>query len=134
MKVDNNFDRFRPALLAWRNTPRADGFSPAQMFFGHAQLFGHPLVSSPRFIDRTAAGDKRADQSHNTKRLFDKRTRALPELSVGTRVVVQDVKTGRWLQKATILAISSDEGSYNLRLDSGAEMSCNRVFIRPIKD
>ena len=93
MKVDNNFDRFRPALLAWRNTPRADGFSPAQMFFGHAQLFGHPMVGSPRFIDRAAVGEKRVDQSLNAKKSFDKRTRALPELSVGTRVVVQDVKT-----------------------------------------
>ena len=134
MKVDNNFDRFRPALLAWRNTPRADGFSPAQMFFGHAQLFGHPMVGSPRFIDRAAVGEKRVDQSLNAKKSFDKRTRALPELLVGTRVVVQDVKTGRWLQKASILAISSDGRSYDLRLDGGAETSRNRVYIRPIKD
>ena len=33
-KTGSAEDKFRPALLAWRNMPRADGYSPTQMFFG----------------------------------------------------------------------------------------------------
>ena len=33
-KTGSSEDKFRPALLAWRNMPRADGYSPTQMFFG----------------------------------------------------------------------------------------------------
>ena len=35
--TDGNLDtdEFGIALLEWRNTPRADGLSPAEMLFGH---------------------------------------------------------------------------------------------------
>ena len=45
-KLNSNLAQFRSHLQAWRNTPRADGFSPAQLFFGRRLRTGLPMATS----------------------------------------------------------------------------------------
>ena len=44
-KCDGIWGKFRPALHEWRNTPRADGISPAQLMFGRRQRTTLPVLN-----------------------------------------------------------------------------------------
>ena len=130
-KCDGNWPLFCQALLHWRNMPRADGYSPAQFFFGHQQFFGQPLLSFPTFIDRKLAHERRqrllTDPIH---RCFDSSAHDLPPLPIGSAVVAQNPKTNLWDLHATIISSLSDGRSYLIVDDSGRESKRNRRHLR----
>eukprot|EP00095_Tigriopus_kingsejongensis_P004185 maker-scaffold47_size466558-snap-gene-3.42 protein:Tk04185 transcript:maker-scaffold47_size466558-snap-gene-3.42-mRNA-1 annotation:"PREDICTED: uncharacterized protein LOC100891328" len=43
-KCSDTREDIREAMCAWRNTPRADGYSPAQILFGRRQGTGLPTL------------------------------------------------------------------------------------------
>ena len=87
-KTGSSEDKFRPALLAWRNMPRADGYSPTQMFFGYRQLFGQMTLDTHSFTDRQTALESRDKTTRNAQTSFDKRSKDLKPLNIGQRVYI----------------------------------------------
>ena len=84
---------FSSALLEWSCTPRADGYSPAEAFFGRRPRSRLPSARSSRF-DR--------DEFETSRALYRERMvegahgRLLQPLVVGQRVHVQDVSERSW--------------------------------------
>ncbi len=74
---------FAPALLQWRNTPRASGVSPASLFFGRRQRTTLPVLQHTLAVDAAAASDKRhAAMDEEVARSAERPS--LPPLGVGT--------------------------------------------------
>ena len=128
-KVGKDDFKFRQALLSWRNTPRADGVSPAQMMFGFRQNFGQGNTAN-FFLNRDAAKDSRLDADAKAKKKFDSRARDLPRLEKGERVVTQDPKTKRWDTFGRIDSARDDNRSYIINCDDGPAILRNRRFIK----
>ena len=73
---------FGEALHAWRNVPRADGYSPAMLLFGKRQHTKLPtLPFQHMLIDRHAAHSTKALALKSTLAEFDKRAAKRPTLS-----------------------------------------------------
>ena len=127
-------DDFARGLLELRNTPRADGRSPAQV------LFGHPLRSSvPAHHHSFAEEWQRAAEECDAKaeRLreqakvhHDATARALPKLSIGTHVDIQDHISQCWDKFGVIVGIGSHR-DYLVKMGSGRILRRNRKFLRP---
>ena len=87
-KVDANMTQFRAHLYAWRNTPRQDGFSPSDLFFGRRQR--SPKLPSLRkdACNLEAAETARSSTAAKAKEHFDKRAAPLPPLKPGDAVLL----------------------------------------------
>ena len=82
------------ALLEWRNMPRADGYSPAEMFWGRRQRTRLPtLPIHHEVIDHSKAEAARRKTAEEHAEYFDKTTRDQERLQPDQRVVLQDPKT-----------------------------------------
>ena len=132
-KTGSSEDKFRPALLAWRNTPRADGVSPSQMFYGYTQLFGQMTVGKREFLNREKAHKDRELTATKVKDDFDEKSTELTELTVGQRVLCQNVKTKLWDIKGTISDCRPTLRSYHIACDDGSSILRNRKYIRELK-
>ena len=97
-KLNSNLAQFRSHLQAWRNTPRADGFSPAQLFFGRRLRAGLPMATSGvnEAGTNAAATAARKSAAQTTKESFDERAHSLPPLKPGERVRIFDSASGSW--------------------------------------
>ena len=90
-------DEFRSGLLEFRNTPRAHGFSPAQLLYGrtlHSQLLTHPTALKQEWREQHNALDKVA-----TSLMDNPAQRTCPPLSIlapGAVIRVQHPRTKRW--------------------------------------
>ena len=82
---------FKKALLAYRNTPRVDGYSPAQMFLGRRQ---RTTLPAPRDSYERANVEEAALKRQKTKddasRRRAVRAKNLPLLHPGQNVWLQD--------------------------------------------
>ena len=123
---------FSALLLEWRNTPRADGFSPAQMFMGRRQRGQLPtLPIALEQIDLVQAQEARTETQKKTKAYFDLNTKQLERLQQGQHVLIQHPVSGRWSQTGEIMTIKSDR-TYEIKCDdTGRILTRNRRFIRP---
>ena len=142
-KVDGNWKKFRAALLEWRNTPNADGLSPAQWALGHRQRSS--LTVLPKALDRVSdqfvsrALDRREVANTKVKNRFDQNKK--PDVSIpnGTRVMVQakpngQGKPGLWDSCGTVVSRRphTDEGqSYIVDID-GRQAIRGHLRLRPI--
>ncbi len=128
-------ERFFKALLEYRNTPRKDGFSPAQRLFGRptrTKLPAHPVIYKKDIRDRIREADRlavrlqeKAKEQHNSKE------RKLVELRPETVVRVQQHMTKCWDLIGTIIDVKSRGRSYLVRSETGRLYWRKRKFIRP---
>ena len=133
---DIDTDEFAQGLLELRNTPRADGRSPAQV------LYGRPLRSAVPAHHRAFADswqraaeecDKRAAvlKSQTVER-YDASAHTLKSLQVGKQVLLQDPKTGLWDRTGAIVGVGNRR-DYHVRLPSGRTYWRNRRYLRPLR-
>ena len=121
-------------LYEWRNIPRTNGFSPAQLLFGRPQYTALPsLPVHHQFYNiDTASAAKDATQL-TEKKYHDQHKSFLPELSVGQAVLLQDPKTRLWNHDASIIAVRPDKLSYIVRSRyDGREFNRSRRMIRTV--
>jgi hypothetical protein len=125
---------FRLALLAWRNTPRADGYSPAYAFFGRHLRTQLPDVRAPLvptgtavMPGQTAVGKAREDTG--VAAAGKAGGRSLARLQVGDRVHFQKTEAGRWHTGGRVLEVLS-ERSCVIRTAEG-DYRKNRVNLCP---
>ena len=130
--LDN--DAFTSALLEWRNSPNADGLSPAEVIFGRQLRTLAPSHQS-NFIPessklRARIISRRGDSK--AKRRYDAHARPLRPIPAGTPFRIQHPLTK--LLDTTGVVISSDaKRDYQVRTTSGHVYRRNRRFIRPDK-
>ena len=111
-------------LYEWRNVPRLDGYSPAQLMFGYRQRSCLPLLPCRnRPISFHEAADSK-DNSHNiSKILHDRHKKSLSPLTPGQKVLLQNPKTSLWDSHETI---RPDKHSYTINME-------NRFLIWPLQ-
>ena len=133
MKCEGRFnDDFFDRLRHFRNTPRADGFSPAQMLVGRrlkTELPVHPQAYAP--INTEEAELRRQLTRDRAKDHHDRTARSLPHLSVGSKVIVQNARTSLWDKYAIVVSSHQGGRSYLVRLPNGRLYYRNRLYLRP---
>jgi hypothetical protein len=131
IKSQGHMAKFLIALAEWRNIPRADGFSPAQMFLGRRQRGLLPtLHSTSNPFGKDAAEAARQSTKEKAKTYFDQHAATLPILQPGQYVYLQSPISKRWDQHGTIISQREDGRSYKIRFDNGKQTIRNRRFIR----
>ena len=98
------------ALYEWRNLPRSNGYSPAQLLFGRKQYTYVPSMPAHfAFYDVQDAAAAR-DKTHAVETSYHDQHKAfLPPLAVGQPVLLQDPKTGLWDHDASVISSRPDE-------------------------
>ena len=104
-----NADKWAKGLLQCRNTPRADGLSPAQVVYGHPvrdTLPVHKHAFAPEWQRSIKEADERAATIHHRlEHMYNRTAHELPQLAVGTKVAVQDHRTCKWDKYGTIVEV-----------------------------
>ena len=102
----------------WRNIPRADGYSPAQLLFGRRQFTSLPAMACAYdFYDIKAAQASRDKVFNLHLTHHNQNTGFLPDFLPGDCVVIQDSKSGDWNQRGVILSIRRSGQSYDVSSD-----------------
>ena len=118
LKCKNTGEDPEKSLYVWRNIPRADGFSPAQLLFGRRQFTALPAVSQAyQFYDIETAQKSRDKIFSSHIPFHDRGTGFLPDLTPGAQVVIQHPKTGQWSQRGVIISVRSSGQSYEVNCD-----------------
>ena len=109
----------------WRNVPRSDGYSPAQLMFARAQCTSLPTLPSQYVpIDfNTAASSKDAVQAR-AKLDHERLKLSYTSSSPGQEVYLQDSKSSAWNKRGVIISMQPDRLSCVIRVD-------NWFFTRP---
>ena len=129
-KLDGKFDdEFRVAHLAWRSTPRPDGFSPAFGFFGRHIRTTTPDIRDPALS--FSADFAVARSNTREKSAADNPGHALRPLQEGERVLIQDTVSGTWTVDGTVVRLRPSGRSYDVST-SGGVFARNRRFLRPV--
>ena len=129
-KCHENSEDFRNALLEWRSCPRADGFSPAEAFFGRRLRGGEnglPMLNTGYgSFDLNSFSELR-----NESRITAQRSgRDLPQFCIGEHVVLQNPISKKWDSKGVIMEVCSTGRSYILTDEDGRVLTRNRRFLR----
>ena len=129
-------DAFARGLLELRNTPRAEGRSPAQVLFGHPMrscVPAHHLSYAQQWQRAADVCDAKAEHLRRQAKLrHDASARTLPPLHLGGHVDVQDHATGLWDRVGVIVGVGRRR-DYLIKMGSGRVMWRNRRFLRPHK-
>ena len=121
-KYEGNFEQFRTALLEWRNCPRSDGRSPAQLFLGRRQRTALPVLPEALAVKPEAEPPRKCPKNANSKEHSG--------FLVGERVLMQDAKSKKWTQCVTIKESRPGGRSYFVEDESGTVKLRNRRFLR----
>lgn len=122
----------RNALLEFRNTPRMDGSSPAQRFFGRRQRTTIPALPAARSSINIDDSNSAKEKLHQN---IQQPGYVLPDLKIGDRVRVQNPITRRWDQLGTIIEVLPNGRSYNIRLhEDDTKVRRSRRFIKFLPD
>jgi transposase InsO family protein len=107
---------YHEAMLAFRNTPRADGHSPAQLLFGRRLRTSLPALPEAYAAPSTAAAFADKASHDVASRRWWRGTRAPAVFSRGDSVRVQDTVTGEWTGRGVVLRAHSDR-SYDVEMN-----------------
>lgn len=129
-----NEGQFLRALIEHRNTPRADGLSPAMRVFGRptrTPLPSHPVIFNKVDQRKILKADQRAlELKRKAKVRYDQGSRELTQLSVGDVVQVQHAHKKHWGLIAEVVEVDQRGRSYRVRSETGRLYWRNRRFLR----
>ena len=127
-------DAFQRGILEFRNTPRADGLSPAQILYGRPissfllanhRMFSEEYQKKANEVDFNCKSRRTKNEEH-----YNKTAHPLSELDTGTKVDVQNHRTKEWTATGTVVAIGRNR-DYYVKMPSGRVYWRNRRFLRP---
>ena len=99
-------------MVCFRNTPRADGYLPAQLFMGRRQQTNMPLTIEqlrPLELKEITCAVQRRDEEIPKVEEYEKiRSKTLDELTIGERVQVKHHKSRRWDTEARVIQQRED--------------------------
>ncbi|ODM89103.1 hypothetical protein Ocin01_17579 [Orchesella cincta] len=117
-----------------RNTPRADGRSPAELVFGfpiRTKLPLHRAQFAKEWRKQMAEADTRASRlKEKAVSHYNTTARPLPHLTRGEIVRVQDPVTKEWTRVGEVIDVHHRGRSYTIRTESGRVFWRNRKFLR----
>lgn len=99
-------------MLKFRNTPRENGLSPAEMIFSHSLrsiLPAHRTPYAMRWQSVMEARERQADIDTSVK-LYDERAHPLAPFSIGTNVRIRDPASKLW-NRVGVVVDSSVSGA-----------------------
>ena len=139
-KYNSKWEDFEMALLEWRNTPRQNQKSPAELMFHRRQKTLLPGSGIGPGGDQGAASPSTAtDPVQSNRQTAESRGRhQYDTLEPGTLVRVQDVHTRLWTQKGKIVSCRDTGRSFYIDLyEDGGEpveksVLRNRRFIKKL--
>ena len=114
------------AIAAWRNMARADGVSPAQLFYNRRMKQLLPILPTQAEnaeIDILARDEAAKRAERNSNKCTDPRERA--KFKPGQRVSVQDPINKKWSTTAIVLEEREHGNSYVLTTEG-----TDKTFIR----
>ena len=122
------------ALLQYRNTPsRKDGLAPAQKLYGRPiqdTLPAHRRAFLPEWQRSTSMAEEQAQTTmDNVVKSYNSKAKLLPEITIGSRVALQNHETKRWDIYGTVTDITPHR-RYFIRTQSGRVLVRNRRFLR----
>ena len=127
-----DFDR---GLLELRNTPSPSGRSPAQILYGHplrTRVPAHPASFADEWQTKTEDFDRHnASKFDQTTSRYNAHARPLTNLSIDSKVRIQDPVTKRWDKVGTVMGHGRAR-RYEILLPSGRVWFRNRRHLRPI--
>ena len=130
-KCDSQKSNFKEALLHWRNTPRRDGFSPAQLLFGRRQQTSLPtLPIHHQQIDIPNALKEKDVQHLMSQESRNQSGTPARQFLPGLRVVIRNDNTNKWTTPAVILSQQGNRPSYIVQTDEGKTFTRSHRLIR----
>ena len=127
IKSEGDMDKCLVTLSEWRNIPRANGSSPAQLFLGRRQRGLLPTL--PDALHPIKSNARPAHEK--AKKYYNQHTKGLSLLKPGQKVVLQNPFSKRWDTSGTILSARKNGHSYVVSLENGKETIRNRRFLKP---
>ena len=115
------------ALYNWRNIPRKDGYSPAQLLMGQKQFTQLPVAPAHYELYDPATAQEHKDKAFRAaEKCHNQHTSFLPVLRAGDCVPLQDPHTMLWEQERTVKEMREDKLSYIVQVG-------NRLFVHSRK-
>jgi hypothetical protein len=131
---DISSDEFSRGMLEFRNTPRENGVSPAEMVFGHplrSIIPAHRSSYAARWRTVMEGRDRQAEIDAGVKFRYDEHARPLAPLPLGTHVRIWNPKSKLWDKMGVIVSVGRYR-SYRVKFASGSVLWRNRRFLRPM--
>ena len=130
LKCASEGSNYTHALHAYRNTPRADGYSPFQLMFGRMGKTLLPALNSALATPAdTTEGAKARELAREAWKAACAHRRRKSVFHPGDLVYVQNPITGHWRTDGTISS-ATPTGSYIIRFEDGSEKRRSEKFIR----
>ena len=124
-------ESFSQALFEFRNLPREDGYSPAQMMLGRRQRGRLPtLAAALQQVDQKDASSTRRQLAKRGAENHNDHARRLQKLEAGQQVYLQNPTSKLWDVTGEVTHIREDGRSYEVRTAEGTNMLRNRRYLR----
>ena len=122
LKADSEKEDFHLQLYHFRNLPRADGASPAQLMFGRRQLSSLPTIPlQHKQIDLQLCLQNKDKHFQQMAASSDRAAVSPDTLSAGQAVMMRNNSTGHYDIPAKIISARPGSLSYNLLAENGKE-------------
>ena len=120
---------YQHALYLWRNMPRTDGVSPAELLFNRQQIINTPMTEEHhQRHGEHKVRDKKHEQNKVTYNLRSTRKTCLKE---GEAIRIQDPKTQKWNITGKVKEVRSDHRII-IKEDNGKEALRERRHIEEL--
>lgn len=129
IKCKKSGEDFFTALSAWRNTPRGDGYSPAEMLFNRQPRCHLPKLEG-QLVDKGAAAAARQRVRDAAKAYHDRQAKPLHTLHIGQNVQIQNPISKRWDSFGEIVSVLDNARSYVIQTKGGKRYTRNRRFLK----
>ena len=103
----------------WRNVPRMNGFSPAQLMFRRHQRSSLPILKSQNTPIDILQADVSQDKAHSDSKLLqDLHKHSLPLLVPGQNVLLQNPKISQWDSRGIVVSMRPGKLSYIINVEN----------------
>ena len=117
------------SLYHWRNIPRTDGFSPAQLMFGRKQFTSVPATESHYHPYNPATAQAGRDKAfHSAEKHHNQHKAFLLTLSIGDKVKFQCPNTKLWVVEDTVVEAREDKLLYIVQVGNKQQFRARRML------
>ncbi|KZS09694.1 uncharacterized protein K02A2.6-like [Daphnia magna] len=131
---DITSDEFTRGMLEFRNNPRENDKSPAEIIFRHplrSIIPAHRTAYATRWQSAMEGRHRQTAIDVEVKFRYDEHARPLAPLSLGSHGRVRDPTSKLWYKVSVVVGIGRYR-SYRIKFASGSVLWRNRRFLRPM--